>query len=307
MTPRRILLTGTSGFVGRHLVAMLRRDMPGAELHAPEFDVADQPAVAAAVRGTRPDACVHLAAISAVAMARREPERTWRVNLHGTLNLAGAIVAHAPDCVLLFVSSADAYGGSFRSGGCLDETAPLAPMNTYAASKAAADLAVGALAVEGLRAIRVRPFNHTGPGQSAEFVVAAFAEQVARIAAGMQPPIVRVGALDPMRDFLDVRDVCAAYVACLRNADTLAPDAIFNIASATPRRIGDILDALLGLGGVAARIEADAERLRPSDIAIASGNAAHARAVLGWEPRIPWEETLRETLADWRERVARTG
>jgi GDP-4-dehydro-6-deoxy-D-mannose reductase len=307
MTPRRVLLTGASGFVGRHLVAALGEAWPDAELSAPSFDVADARAAAAAVGDARPDACVHLAAISAVTIARREPERAWRVNLHGTLNLANAILAQAPECVFLFASSADAYGLSFRAGWPLDESAVLAPVNTYAASKAAADLAVGALAAEGLRAIRLRPFNHVGPGQSPDFVVAAFAEQVARIAAGVQPPVVRVGALDAGRDLLDVRDVCAAYVAAIRNAEGLAPGAIFNVASGTVRRVGDILEALLGLARVAARIEADAARLRPSDIPLACGDARRARAVLGWQPRISWEQTLRDTLAYWREHVARSG
>ena len=301
----RILVTGGSGFVGAHLLPALAQAFPQAALHSPGFDVTDARAVSTAIDELRPTACVHLAAISAVRQARQDPERAWRVNLHGTLNLADAILAHAPGCAFLFISSAEAYGRSFRTRQMLDESAPLAPINTYAASKAAADLAVGALASQGLRAIRVRPFNHTGPGQSAEFVVSGFAEQVARIGAGMQPPIMRVGALDPQRDFLDVRDVCAAYVACLGKADALPPDSIFNIASGRARRVGDILHALLSLGGIEARIETDPERLRPSEILLACGDAAHARSVLGWEPRIAWEQTLRNTLAYWQERVAR--
>ena len=108
------------------------------------------------------------------------------------------------------------------AGVALDESAAAAPMNTYAATKAAADLALGAMVNEGLRVIRLRPFNHTGPGQSPDFVVPAFARQIARIETGLQPPVMRTGALAPRRDFLDVRDVYAAYIACLQRADTLA-------------------------------------------------------------------------------------
>jgi len=184
-------------------------------------------------------------------------------------------------------------------------------MNTYAATKAAADLALGALAAEaGLRVIRLRPFNHTGPGQSADFVVPAFARQIARIAAGRQSPVLRVGALDPRRDFLDVRDVCAAYAACLRldQAGTpIAPGTVLNLAGQTPRRIGDILADLLARAGVAARIETQADLLRPSDIPLAVGNAARARALLAWAPAVPWEQTLDDVLSDWRERVAAEG
>lgn len=300
MAPRSLLVTGAGGFVGRHLLPLLRARFPGAALHAPALDVTQAEAVADTVRRLRPDACVHLAAIAAIPEARREPDRAWRVNLHGTLHLARAILAQAPECLLLFISSADLYGASFRAGAALDETALPAPMNTYAATKAAADLALGALAGEGLRAIRLRPFNHTGPGQSDAFVVAAFARQVARIAAGRQAPVLRVGALDPRRDFLDVRDVCAAYVNCLERADSLEPGTILNIASGRPRRIGDILEGLLRAAGVAAAIETDPARLRPAEIPIACGDAGRARALLGWEPHVPWEQTLRDVLDDWR-------
>ena len=195
VTARRILVTGARGFVGRHLIARLRAEMPDAEAVEAGFDLTDPAAIEDAVRALRPEACVHLAAVAAIPAARQDPQRAWRVNLDGTLALARAVVAHAPGCVLVFASSADAYGDSFRGGRALDETAALAPRNTYAATKAAADLALGAMAAEGgLRVLRLRPFNHTGPGQSSAYVVAAFAEQVARIAAGHQAPVVRVGA-----------------------------------------------------------------------------------------------------------------
>lgn len=303
MAPGRILVTGSSGFVGSHLLTALREGFPDAEVLASRGDVTDPGTMANEVRGTAPDACVHLAAVAAIPSARRDPERAWRVNLLGTLNLARAVLAHAPDCVLLYPSSADAYGASFRSGAALDEEAPLAPLNTYAATKAAADLALGALAAEGLRVIRLRPFNHTGPGQAPDYVVPAFARQVARIAAGRQPPVLSVGALDPFRDFLDVRDVCAAYVACLAQAASLTPGVILNIASGTPRRIADVLEALLAVAGIEARIETDADRLRPSDIPAASGDAGRARALLGWAPAIPWERTLADVYADWQRRI----
>lgn len=303
MTPERILITGGSGFVGRHLLPALSRAFPNATIDAVGTDLTDRVALASRVRHVRPDACVHLAAVSALREARRDPDHAWGVNLHGTLNLATAILADAPNCMLLFVSSADAYGSSFRSGQPLDEMAPLAPMNAYAATKAAADLAIGALAAEGLRAIRVRPFNHTGPGQPAEFVVPGIAEQVARIAAGLQPPVVRIGALDPQRDFLDVRDVCAAYVACLQHAEALPAGTIINIASGTPRSVRSVLEALLALGRVDARIETDPARLRGSDIPVACGDASRAHALLHWRPAIAWEQTLRDTLTYWQERL----
>jgi GDP-4-dehydro-6-deoxy-D-mannose reductase len=302
--PRRFLITGASGFVGQHLLPVLRASFPGAELFSEHVDIADADAVTGAVRSIRPDACIHLAAVTAVADARRDPDRAWRVNLHGTLNLARAVLADAPDCHLLFASSSEIYGRSFISGRALDETAVLAPMNSYAATKAATDLALGAMVNDGLRVTRLRLFNHTGPGQTDAFVVPAFARQIARIVSGQQEPPLRVGGLDSKRDFLDVRDVCDAYVACIRRGADLPPASILNIASGVPRRIGDILEELLSLAGLDIEVATDAARLRGTEIVTASGDAGRAQQLLDWAPRIAWRQTLADVLADWRARVA---
>jgi GDP-4-dehydro-6-deoxy-D-mannose reductase len=302
---RRILVTGAYGFVGRHLQNALRQAFPEAILSTDWFDVGNEIETRQAVRGVGPDACVHLAGITAIPTAQRDPDRAWRINLNGTLNLARAVLAEAPACRFLHVSTAEAYGQSFKIGLPLNESAPLAPMNDYSATKSAADLAVGALVFAGLRAVRFRPFNHTGPGQVDSFVVPAFARQIAEIVAGVRPPLMRVGALDPSRDFLDVRDVCAAYVACLScNDDTLPPGTILNLASGTARRIGDVLRDMCDIAGVAVTIETDETRLRPVEIPVACGDATRARDLLGWAPLIPWDQTLRDVINDWRHRVA---
>ena len=302
--PGRILLTGASGFVGRHLTTSLSGAYPDAALITPHVDIRDASAVAAMVREASPDACIHLAAVSTVAAAALDEEQAWQINLHGTLHLAHAIMRHAPDCIMLFVSSSDAYGSSFRAGSRVTEDTALAPMNVYGASKSAADLALGSMALQGLRVVRLRAFNHTGPGQSAEFAVAAFARQIARIAAGLQPPMLRVGNLDTWRDFLDVRDVCQGYVACIARRDTLAPGMILNLASGQPRRIGDVLSELREMACVEIEVQVDQSRVRESDLRMACGDATRAREVLGWEPAIPWSVTLRDVLDDWRGRVA---
>ena len=298
----RILVTGASGFVGKHLLPALQVAFPAAVVIPAAFDVTDAVAVRDGVQSAQPDACVHLAAISAIPAAQADPDLAWRVNLGGTLALARALTA-VPGCTLLFASTADAYGQSFKRGVALDEAAALNPMNTYGATKAAADLALGAMARDALHVIRARPFNHTGPGQSADFVVAAFARQVARIAAGLQPPVLSVGALDSQRDFLDVRDVCQAYASCLLHRDAIASGTVLNIASGQPRRVGDILAELLALAGVEAEISVDPARLRPSEIPLAVGDASLTRRVLGWSPGIPWGQTLTEMLAEWRGRA----
>jgi GDP-4-dehydro-6-deoxy-D-mannose reductase len=300
---RTILVTGASGFVGRHLMPALAAAFPAAVLLAPAIDVQDATEVEHAIRAAVPDVCIHLAAVSAIVAARQSPDHAWKVNFHGTMHLAWALSQHAPACQLLFVSSADAYGASFRTGQALDETARLAPLNVYAETKATADLALAGMAAQGLPVVRLRPFNHTGSGQSADFVVAAFARQIARIAAGMQPPLLEVGNLETWRDFLDVRDVCAAYIACIARRDDLAAGTIVNIASGQARRIGDIVTELAALAGVDLSVNVDAARVRTTDIRLARGDASRAHSLLGWSPAIPWSQTLRDVLDDWRGRV----
>ena len=305
MVQHSILVTGARGFVGQHLMPALAARLPQSELHLSDCDMTVRDAVATEMARLRPDVCVHLAAIAAVPSAGRDPDRAWQVNLHGTLNLADAVLAHSRGCMLIFASSSDAYGNSFLANHPLDESAPLAPLNVYSATKAAADLALGALAAaEGLRVVRMRTFNQVGPKQAADFAVPAFAQQIARIAAGLQEPVLRVGALDAQRDFLDVRDACAAYAECVARASEMPPGTILNVASGTPRRIGDVLDMLIAAAGVTLRVETDMARLRPSDIPFACGDASRARALLQWAPCIPWEETIRDVLEDWRTRVS---
>ena len=219
------------------------------------------------------------------------------------MQLAWSLLRHAPHCQLLFVSSADAYGTSFEHGRKLDETAPLSPMNVYAQTKATADLAMRGLAEQGLRVVRLRPFNHTGAGQSQSFVVAAFARQIARIAIGRQAPVLRVGNLETRRDFLDVRDVCAGYIQCIAYRDELQPGIAINLASGQPRRIGDVLNSLATMAHVVVDVEVDNTRLRSNELIVSFGSSQRAQAMLEWTPMIPWDQTLQDVLDDWRSRV----
>jgi GDP-4-dehydro-6-deoxy-D-mannose reductase len=223
--------------------------------------------------------------------------------LDGTLVIANAILEKLPDCCLINAGSGLIYGDSAKSGEPLDENALLAPVDEYGATKAAADLALGALAHRGLKCIRMRPFNHIGSGQSESFVVPAFAGQIARIEAGLSAPVMRVGNLDAERDFLDVRDVAAAYALAVKNADSIAPGTILNIASGKPRKISAILDALLSHTTVEIRVELDPARMRPSDLSCVVGNAKRARTLLDWEPEQPFETTLLDVLNDQRRRT----
>lgn len=305
---RRILVTGASGFVGPWLMERLASDLPagsevlavgqptqGASL-AVDLDITQGDEVEALVARFRPTCVIHLAGISSVEQARCESRRTWEVNVFGTLNLAEAVLRHAPEARFVFASSSEVYGASFNdAGGTIDEAGLLQPRNAYAMTKAAADLALGQMAEAGLRAVRLRLFNHTGPGQSTRFVVPAFAAQIADAERGRRPPTLKVGNLEARRDFLDVRDVVAAYLRVVTAAD-LPPGIVINVSSGTPRRIGDILEALLRQSRVAIRIEPDEALMRPSDVPVTAGDARRAHSLLDWRPAVPWETTLRDVL-----------
>jgi GDP-4-dehydro-6-deoxy-D-mannose reductase len=271
------------------------------------LDIVNPEQTSAIIKDTHPDCVIHLAAIAAPQRVSRSPRVAWEVNLKGTMNLAEAVLQHAPSARFIFVSTSEVYGESFKAAGqALDEDARLDPTTPYAASKAAADLLIGQVSREGLNAVRFRPFNHTGPGQMDEYVIPAFASQIARIEMGLQEPILRVGNLDVQRDFLDVRDVVEAYTLAVLRRTELAPGTIMNIASGVPRRVGDILEALLSKARVAIRVEQDSARLRPNDTPLAVGDATRAGTLLSWAPKIDWEKTLNDVLDDWRAKTIST-
>ncbi|WP_293682735.1 NAD(P)-dependent oxidoreductase [uncultured Phenylobacterium sp.] len=317
MTTRiqRVLLTGATGFVGPHLVLALQRAFgeglqiisasPGSEQQAgtspARLDLQTPGAAAALVEAVRPDACLHLAGVSHVSHVLRNPEAAWSINLRGTLELADALQACAPQAPLIHISTAEVYGLTANGVDRLTEDSRLAPANLYGVTKAAADLALGERALNGLRVVRLRPFNHTGPGQSADFVIPHIARQIAMAEARGGGEVV-IGALDRARDFLDVRDVCAAYVAALQRFDTLPPGAILNLASGISRTIGDVLQDMLRLARVPIMVRQEEARLRPHDVNCVCADAQRACAALEWTPTIAWADTLLSVLDDWRGR-----
>jgi GDP-4-dehydro-6-deoxy-D-mannose reductase len=321
VAPRSILLTGAGGFVGGWVLRQLETvHTPELEIFASgrksetlspaakavRLDITDRAEVDTVIRALRPDAVLHLAAVSNVNEAREAPRRAWDANLYGTMNLAQAVLKHCPAARFIFVSTSEVYGGASNPrGATLDETAPLDPLNPYAASKAAADRMVGRMAREGLNAIRVRPFNHTGPGQTERFVIPAFAAQIARIEAGAQEPVIRVGNLDARRDFLDVRDVADAYLGLALSSFSFQPGLILNLASGTARRIGEILDELISLASVKIRVDTDPSRLRKNETPFANADSSRIRDLLGWKPQISWWQTLADILEFWRMNVSR--
>jgi GDP-4-dehydro-6-deoxy-D-mannose reductase len=294
----RVLVTGSEGFVGRHLLPRLAAAGHAATGRDRDLDVTDPAALDAALARVAPEAVIHLAAQASVAESEADAELAFRVNVGGTRCVLEAVSRCAPRARVVWVGSGEVYGRAQPGQAPFAEEAPLAPRSAYARSKACADALAAEHAAHGLDVVRVRPFAHTGPGQSDRYVLASFARQAAEIAAGTREPRLRVGNLDSVRDFLDVDDVVAAY---LRLLDPRVPAGVYNLASGVGRRVGDALDALLALAGIAPAIEVDPARLRPTDHGV--GDATRLRRATGWVPRVPFEITLERVWRDWRLRV----
>lgn len=314
----RILITGAGGFVAPHVADALRKAGPenceivlgvrnareAAQHGAHIIDLEDAAGIDRAIAMIAPTHIIHLAGVSSLSGAGADPDLAWRVNVGGTLAIARAIRKSVPDCVLLFAGSGQVYGETAQLDRAMREDDVLAPTSDYAVTKAAADLALGSLAGQGLRCVRLRPFNHTGPGQTEEFVLPSFAAQIARVEAGKAAPVIRVGNLDAERDFLDVRDVADAYAQAVLRSDDLKPGTILNIASGEPLRVGALLDDLLAMSDVGIAVEKDPTRMRPSDTPRFFGDASRARDRLDWTPRLTMQDTLRDLLDEAR-RAAR--
>ena len=210
---------------------------------------------------------------------------------------------HVPEATVLFASSSEVYGRSFGSAP-IDEDATPEPANAYARSKLMAEQVLSQVLPTTTRLVLARPFNHTGPGQREDFVMPSFAGQIARIEAGRQAPVLQVGNLEAQRDFLDVRDVAAAYVALLASSPRLPARFICNVATGSARPLREMLEMLRRLARVPFAVEIDPGRLRPSDIPFAAGRSDRLHGATGWAPAIPLEVTLAALLDDARRQVS---
>jgi GDP-4-dehydro-6-deoxy-D-mannose reductase len=310
-----ILITGATGFVGTHLrryfLAQTDWDITGTcypesppppmdpQREALHFlDLRDAEATRALLAQSPPDYVIHLAAQSHVPTAYKDPWGTLDNNIRGQLNLLEAFKALSLAPRTLVIGSGEEYGRASADELPLVEDHPLRPENPYSVSKVTQDVMGYQYFISfKLPIIRIRPFNHVGPGQSARFVLPAFASQVAGIEAGKQAPVMRVGNLEPARDFTDVRDVVRAYHLALTHGK---PGEVYNIASGTPRTIQSLVDQLIALATVPIRVEIDPERYRPADVPVFYGSAAKLKQDAGWEPEIPFEQTIQDVLDEWR-------
>ena len=319
---KRILITGITGFAGSHLADYVLAEHAGVEVYGTyrwrsrrenidhlegrirlvECDLGDMTALRAALERSRPDAIFHLAAQSFVPSSWTAPAETFHINVIGQIHLFEAIRSLGLDPVVQVACSSEEYGLVHKHETPITELNPLRPLSPYAVSKVAQDL----LAYQyhrsyGLRAVRTRGFNHEGPRRGEVFVMSNFAKQIAAIEAGLHEPVIRVGNLDAVRDFTDVRDIVRAYWLAATRGE---PGEVYNLASGRGITIREMLDRLLAMSRVEVRVETDPARLRPSDVEVLLGDASKFRAATGWEPHIPLDQTLADSLDYWRGRLA---
>lgn len=307
MPSARVLVTGAHGFVGQHLVAHLQAcgdDVVGVDRSGPHgVDITDAEATAKMVAEVAPATIYHLAGWADVGGSWTAPVEAFRANAEGTLNVLGA-AADAEVRHVLAVSSADVYGKVEPGELPLTEGSPLRPASPYAASKVAADyLGLQAWLGRGLPVLRVRAFNHLGPGQTDKFVAPALASRIAR-AERDGGDVLPIGDLSARRDFTDVRDVVRAYRLLVQHGE---PGEVYNVCSGTDLAVQDLADKLLAQATIALHFETDPSLLRPVEVPILRGSHRRLTAATGWEPEVSIDQTLTDLLTDWRSRVAAEG
>lgn len=303
MSGTTALVTGGSGFVGRHLIAHLREqgdEVVAVDRASDGVDITDAAAIDAVISRVAPDVVYHLAGWADVGGSWKAPVDAFRANAEGTLNVLSSASAAGVKRVLA-VSSADVYGIVRPDELPLTEDSPLRPASPYAASKVAADyLGLQAWLGRKLPVLRVRAFNHLGPGQTDKFVAPALASRVAR-AERDGTHSLRVGDLSARRDFTDVRDVVRAYRLLVERGE---PGEVYNVCSGVDLAVQDLADQLVAQAKVPLQLEVDPELLRPVELPVLRGSHDRLTRATGWEPEIPISQTLTDLLEDWRARVA---
>ena len=275
-----------------------------AELY--EVDIGSAEELAQALQASGPDLVFHLAAQASVPQSWKDPKSTYETNVLGQLSLLEAVRGLATQPRVLVVSSNEVYGAPTGPEALpITEADPLRPNNPYAVSKAAQDMmGYQYFAAYSLSIVRVRPFNHIGPGQSDAFVVSAFARQIAEVEAGLKQPIIQVGNLEAMRDFTDVRDIARGYYGALTKG---APGEVYNLGSGKAVSIQSLLDFFLAHSTAKVRVERDPSRYRPVDVPCIYGDSSKVQRATRWRPVIPLEQTLMDVLEYWRTYVRTPG
>lgn len=313
----RALVTGANGFVGHHLVPHLLEqgdvvlglglgvDLPNSQANQranynfKELNISDRNACTAVIGEFQPEVIYHLAGMAFVPSAEEDFERALLVNVAGTNNIVrSAHLLHKPTTVV-FVSSAEVYGRIEPSELPIVESSHIRPANNYSLTKYMAELCLLRHAQLGfIKPLIIRPFNHTGAGQSKDFVVSNFAWQLARIKHGLSKPIIEVGNLDAKRDFSDVRDIVRGYrLAAIKGSG------IYNLGSGEARSIQSILDQLISISGLDVKVRTDPSRIRKAEVSEIYGSYSKASLELAWKPEHSFADTARTVYQYWCEHI----
>jgi len=319
----KALITGITGFVGSHLAEFLLEK--GAEVfgtfrwRSPRINIEhimdditlincellDSSSVKSCIETVKPEVIFHLAAQSYVPVSFNEPAATLETNIIGTLNILEAVKQCKIDPVIHICSSSEVYGQVKKEEIPIKETNVFRPASPYAVSKVGEDMiSLQYFLSYGIKTIRSRMFTHTGPRRGEVFVVSAFAKQIAKIELGLQEPLLKVGNLDSVRTFLDVRDAVKAYYMLVQQC---TPGEVYNIGGNATMTVGEMLDLLLSYSTMKDKIkvEVDKELLRPSDVTLQIPDISKFVNITNWKPEIPLEKTLKDTLDYWREMLKR--
>jgi GDP-4-dehydro-6-deoxy-D-mannose reductase len=315
----RVLITGVTGFVGSHLAEYclgLGHEVAGTmrwrsqqenlefvrgKVTLYEADLRDGTAARNVINEFRPERIFHLAAQSFVAASWSSPAETLSTNVLSQVHLLEAIREANLDTRVQIAGSSEEYGQVMDDELPIKETNPLRPLSPYAVSKVAQDLlGFQYFRSYGLYIVRTRAFNHEGPRRGEVFVTSSFAKQIALAEAGKAEPVLNVGNLEARRDFTDVRDVVHGYWLSLEKCEA---GEVYNLGSGKAWRISEVADMLIAEAKVPIEVRADPSRMRPSDVPVLLADTTKFRTATGWEPQIPFEQTLHDTLEFWRERV----
>ena len=317
----KILITGVTGFVGSHLAEYClsldqqvevigtcrwrsrRENIEHLEdaINLYECDLRDASSVKTLLADIQPERIFHLAAQSYVPSSWNSPGETITTNVIGQLNIFEAMRETNSTASIQIAGSSEEYGLVHPEEAPITEKNPLRPLSPYAVSKVAQDmLAYQYFQSYGLKVVRTRAFNHTGPRRGDVFVTSNFAKQIAEIEAGQRPPVIHVGDLNPKRDFTDVRDIVRAYWLSLEHCSL---GEVYNVASGKAYRIKEVLKILLDNSGQDIEVVEAPERLRPSDVPLLLGDNSRFCKATGWVPEIPFEQTAKDLLDYWRERT----
>lgn len=317
----RVLITGITGFAGSHLADYILAEYPDIELFGLvrwrsrmenvihiqdkmrffEGDLKDSVSLRKCLAEIKPDRIFHLAAQSFVPTSWTCPSETFAINAIGQINLFEAVLSLGLSPKIQVAGSSEEYGFVRPEELPMKETTPLRPLSPYAVSKVAQDLlAYQYFQSYGLKAVRTRGFNHTGPRRGDVFICSNFAKQIVEIEKRKRESVIFVGNLDAKRDFTDVRDTVRAYWLSLEKGEE---GEVYNIGSGKARSMREILDMLIGMSSANVKIEIDPERLRPSDVPILESDCSKFHELTGWEPRIPFKQSLEDLLDYWREKI----